>query len=170
MENKNIENSENIPEAKKPVSEASLANLKDKWKPGQSGNPAGRPKGIKNEIKRISVKFEPPFAVVAGKTAQEVLENNQTNIAYWLLKEAFLGDAKLKAILANKVFADLGGLASESSKRIFRELTRMSKKDMERLLGESDIDVVSIDGEIVVKEPKEVKANPNRPKNTGDVS
>ena len=46
----------------------SLANLKSKWKPGQSGNPKGRPKGIKYISEALRDELEDPD--IADKLAK----------------------------------------------------------------------------------------------------
>jgi hypothetical protein len=38
-----------------------------KFKPGQSGNPAGKPKGIKNKLTRLKQAFPQAFEAVGGK-------------------------------------------------------------------------------------------------------
>ncbi len=43
---------------KKPVSEASLKNLRGPWQPGQSGNPAGKPKSLV-EITKLARELTP---------------------------------------------------------------------------------------------------------------
>lgn len=45
-----------------------LANLKGPWKPGQSGNPKGRPKGVKN------------FDTLFESALKKIVEDNKINI------------------------------------------------------------------------------------------
>jgi hypothetical protein len=44
---------------KRVVSEASLANLRPRWQPGQSGNPGGKPQSL-IEITKLACSLSPP--------------------------------------------------------------------------------------------------------------
>ena len=50
-------------EAEKPVE----PKTDHKFKPGQSGNPAGKPKGIKNKLTKLKQAFPHAFEAVGGK-------------------------------------------------------------------------------------------------------
>jgi len=77
----------------------SLANLTKQWKPGQSGNPKGRPKGIKylSEILRDYLNDNPDLA-------EELIKN--------LTKRANRSDSALNTIFdrtEGKVTQPIGG-------------------------------------------------------------
>jgi hypothetical protein len=55
----------------------SLANLAPPWQPGQSGNPLGRPKGIKNEINReFLLAVQADFHVHGSATLRKMRTKN----------------------------------------------------------------------------------------------
>ncbi len=64
-------------------------NLKS-WKPGQSGNPGGRPKKD-----------------IAAEIAQRVFEENAESIEKAMLKALLKGDPKVFAVLADRAFGKL---------------------------------------------------------------
>src|SRR5258707_4184668 len=64
------------PKRHRPVSEGSKANLKPAWKPGQSGNPAGREKGSRNKISE-------DFLDVCA----EVNKQHIRSVLLWLVKK-----------------------------------------------------------------------------------
>lgn len=78
------------------VAEASLKNLKPRWKKGQSGNPGGRPKNIAAQI-RLKTKdgmelVELYLATLRGKLVIEGLAPNhkdRMSAAEWLADRGF---------------------------------------------------------------------------------
>lgn len=71
--------------AKKPIS---------RWKPGQSGNPAGRPKGAKNKITYMKLVLEGELRVQIRDHMREILD-----IAINKAKE---GDTSMIKLLLDK--------------------------------------------------------------------
>ena len=75
---------------KKQRNPNSLANLVAPWKPGESGNPGGRPKKDK-----------------AAEIARKILENNEEQVYRALAAKLFGGDAYAFSVIADRGYGKL---------------------------------------------------------------
>ena len=88
--------------------ERRLANLKPPWKPGESGNPAGRPEGAKNTIRSclyhaLQKQIVPNIETALKQEGIELEENtNAEGIANVLINQSLHGD-----IQSTKIISDL---------------------------------------------------------------
>jgi hypothetical protein len=78
------------------------------WKPGQSGNPAGRPKGAKNHIKELQRELE---IAVRDNLNPRVIRGILERVA----EEALAGDMKAAKLILDKVLSNAGDGGDESN-------------------------------------------------------
>ena len=85
----------------------------NRFKPGQSGNPKGRPKGAKNELTILREVMNRKIAIREGATVKKVsvLEGIHLQMAQDSLK----GNTKSAAFLLNRYGALVSGEAPQSS-------------------------------------------------------
>lgn len=77
------------------------------WKPGQSGNPAGRPRGSKNHITQLKHSLE--IAVREGVRVKDVKDIMAT-----LVKEAKSGNVQAAKLILDKMISNASGAEEET--------------------------------------------------------
>jgi Family of unknown function (DUF5681) len=99
-----------------------------KWKPGQSGNPKGRPKGTRNFKTDVQAMLQAPVQVTRDGKPQKI--STQEAVLFRLREKALNGEVRaidqlvqLARINGNDELAASGSLAVEDEKvlRIYRE-------------------------------------------------
>lgn len=80
---------ESLSKPKRKIHPNSLANLVAPWQPGQSGNPAGRPKDVAGEISRAA------------------FENNRENIYQAVAEKLLSGDAYAFSVHSDRGYGKL---------------------------------------------------------------
>jgi len=108
------------------------------FKPGQSGNPAGRHKGSKNLTKLVDRELEQRVTIM--QNGQRVRVSKREAIAIQLVNNAMQMEAKvIKALLS--IMDDIS--AQEDAKETERIKKSMSEEDrllLQRILGQQDME------------------------------
>lgn len=119
-------------------SEKSLANLTP-WKPGQSGNPNGRPPSLVTELKKIAVEKRDDKTRLA-EIAQEVYHLAETNQgrgqipAMVMIRDSIDGPPSQSLLITGSITHTTPQLELEAQKRL------RDAADEERLLIEGVLD------------------------------
>ena len=96
-----------------------------RFKPGQSGNPKGRPKGVKNLATDLQEELEQKITVTEANQTLQVTK--QRAMLKTLFAKALKGDARSANVLINLI------LGLEESKESEKDVQALSYEDMELL-------------------------------------
>ncbi len=105
------------------------------FKSGQSGNPKGRPKGVKNLATDLQEELEQKITVTEANQTQEVTK--QRAMLKTLFAKALKGDTRASSVVINLILGlEQTRVASKEVSDISQEDTALLKAYGERLLSE----------------------------------
>jgi hypothetical protein len=135
-----------------------------RFKPGQSGNPKGRPKGLRNFATDLKAALSMPVELSRGDKRKKV--SAQEAMLARLVQQALKGDYRAIALAANlakalgvEVQPTAGGTSKEDEQLIQLFLQRVETGAIDR----SPADMSSVTAE-VSDQPPSITANRVRPK------
>ncbi len=98
---------------------------KNQFKPGQSGNPKGRPKGLKNLATDLQEELEQKIVITEANKSQEVTK--QRAMIKTLFAKAMKGDVRASNVVFNLI------LGLENTKNNQQSPENLSKDDQDIL-------------------------------------